>query len=76
MAGEGHIPLACTPDPQTAAPISGSLDECKVEFEFQMRVTRVHEDPRVTKPTPAINGKRSKSWATNWTSACKPTTYV
>ncbi len=50
MAGEGHIPLACTPDPQTAAPISGSLDECKVDFEFQMRVTRVHEDPRVTKP--------------------------
>ena len=50
MAGEGHIPLACTPDPQTAAPISGTLDECKVDFEFQMRVTRVHEDPRVTKP--------------------------
>ncbi|MCC6511878.1 MAG: transglutaminase family protein [Pirellulaceae bacterium] len=50
MAGEGHIPLACTPDPQTAAPISGALAECKVDFEFQMNVTRVHEDPRVTKP--------------------------
>ena len=50
LAGEGHIPLACTPEPTTAAPISGSLDECKVEFDFAMSVTRVHEDPRVTKP--------------------------
>lgn len=50
MAGEGHIPLACTPDPQTAAPISGSLDECEVAFDFKMNVTRIHEDPRVTKP--------------------------
>ncbi len=50
LAGEGHIPLACTPDPQTAAPISGALDECEVSFDFQMKITRVHEDPRVTKP--------------------------
>ncbi|WP_437228030.1 DUF2126 domain-containing protein [Planctomicrobium sp. SH661] len=50
MAGEGHLPLACTPDPQSAAPISGAIDECEVEFDFEMSVTRVHEDPRVTKP--------------------------
>ncbi|MEQ1826220.1 MAG: transglutaminase family protein [Pirellula sp.] len=50
MASEGHIPLASTPDPHTAAPISGALDECKVDFEFEMKVTRVLEDPRVTKP--------------------------
>jgi len=50
FAGEGHIPLACTPDPVSAAPITGAIDECEVEFEFENTVTRIHEDPRVTKP--------------------------
>ncbi len=50
LAGEGHIPLAATPDPQSAAPIDGCLDECEVQFDFAMKVTRVHESPRVTKP--------------------------
>ncbi len=50
FAGESHIPLACTPHPSTAAPISGATDECKVEFEFSNEVFRIHEDPRVTKP--------------------------
>jgi len=50
LAGEGHIPLACSPEPASAAPITGSLDECEVEFEHRMQVTRVWEAPRVTKP--------------------------
>lgn len=50
LAGEGHIPLAATPDPQSASPISGGVDECDVRFGFEMKVTRIHEDPRVTKP--------------------------
>src|SRR5437867_8803805 len=50
LAGEGHIPLACTPDPMSAAPIVGGLEACGVEFSFAMKVTRIHEDPRVTKP--------------------------
>ena len=50
LAGEGHIPLAATPDPQSASPISGAVDKCEQEFEFEMTITRVHEDPRVTKP--------------------------
>ena len=50
LAGEGHIPLAATPDPQSASPISGGVDQCEVEFGFEMKITRVHEDPRVTKP--------------------------
>ncbi|OUD12270.1 DUF2126 domain-containing protein [Thioflexithrix psekupsensis] len=50
FAGEGHIPLACTPNPSSAAPITGAIDECKTEFYFHNEVTRIHEDPRVTKP--------------------------
>ncbi|MCA9524096.1 MAG: transglutaminase family protein [Myxococcales bacterium] len=50
MAGEGHIPLACAADPEMAAPISGALDECEVEFHHQMRVQRIDERPRTTKP--------------------------
>ncbi len=50
LAGEGHIPLACAPDPSSAAPITGAVDECKCEFSFEMNITRIHESPRVTKP--------------------------
>jgi hypothetical protein len=50
FASEGHIPLACTPSPVSAAPIVGATDECEVEFDFSNTVTRVLEDPRVTKP--------------------------
>ncbi|MGS0891498.1 transglutaminase family protein [Burkholderia stagnalis] len=50
LAGEGHIPLACTPQPTSAAPVEGLIDECEVTFEHEMTVTRVYESPRVTKP--------------------------
>ncbi len=50
LAGEGHIPLACTPEPVAAAPITGAVDEAEVEFEHHMKVVRVWESPRVTKP--------------------------
>ncbi len=50
FAGEGHIPLACTPDYGSAAPVVGVTDVCETQFSFENRVTRIHEDPRVTKP--------------------------
>jgi uncharacterized protein (DUF2126 family) len=50
FASEGHIPLACTPDPVSAAPIEGCSDKCEVTFDHSNEVTRILEDPRVTKP--------------------------
>ena len=50
FAGEGHIPLACTPDYASAAPVVGATDKCETTFSFSNTVTRIHEDPRVTKP--------------------------
>ncbi len=50
LAGEGHIPLACSPDPSSAAPVEGAIDECETTFEHHMSVTREWEAPRVTKP--------------------------
>jgi uncharacterized protein (DUF2126 family)/transglutaminase-like putative cysteine protease len=72
LAGEGHIPLACSADPVTAAAITGSFsfhDEsiatidpedgathgdgetaAQGTFGFSMKVSRIQEDPRVTKP--------------------------
>ncbi len=50
LAGEGHIPLACTADPGNAAPVIGYTDVCQTEFNVVMKVTRIHEDPRVTRP--------------------------
>ena len=50
MAGEGHIPLACTPEPSSAAPIEGGVDESEVEFAHHMGVQRIYESPRVTMP--------------------------
>jgi uncharacterized protein (DUF2126 family) len=50
LAGEGHIPLAATPDPSSAAPLTGSLDECESVLTHEMHVRRIFESPRVTKP--------------------------
>jgi uncharacterized protein (DUF2126 family)/transglutaminase-like putative cysteine protease len=58
LAGEGHIPLACTPDPETAAAITGSFgfvpafegDKVVETFAFTMSVRRAYETPRTTLP--------------------------
>src|SRR5579871_2834616 len=58
MAGEGHIPLAATAWPSTAAAITGSFaftprdaeDAVGEEATFALRVARIAEEARVTKP--------------------------
>jgi len=50
FASEGHIPLACCPNPESAAPVEGLTDVCETKFTYNNTVSRIYETPRVTKP--------------------------
>ena len=50
FAGERHIPLFCTPDAGSAAPVSGSGDLCDTGLYYHNRVTRIDEDMRDSNP--------------------------
>jgi uncharacterized protein (DUF2126 family)/transglutaminase-like putative cysteine protease len=51
FASEGHIPLVCTPNVSTAAPIDGTVEPAKVDFDYAMSIRRLQDDaPRTSKP--------------------------
>ena len=50
LAGEGHIPLAATPSPLQAAPITGSTGPGEVHFDFSNTVHRFTDDGRTDQP--------------------------
>ena len=41
LAAEGHIPLACTPEPNAAAPVEGCLDRCETKLRHSLVVGRL-----------------------------------
>lgn len=42
LAAEGHIPLACTPTPLQAAPVSGTVEPADVAFTFDFSIRRLN----------------------------------
>jgi len=50
LAGEGHIPLVCTPDASKAAPIEGTVELAKVDFDYSIAIRRLNDPPRPARP--------------------------
>jgi uncharacterized protein (DUF2126 family)/transglutaminase-like putative cysteine protease len=50
FAGEGHIPLVCTPNASKAAPIEGTIEPANVDFRYSMAIRRLNDPPRPSKP--------------------------
>lgn len=41
LTAQGHLPLAATPAPEQAAPVTGLLDQCKATFDVSMQTDRL-----------------------------------
>ena len=50
LAGEGHIPLVCTPTASQAAPIGGTSEPASVEFSHSMAIRRLNDPRRPSRP--------------------------
>jgi uncharacterized protein (DUF2126 family)/transglutaminase-like putative cysteine protease len=50
LAGEGHIPLVCTPTASQAAPIGGTSEPAQVEFSHSITIRRLNEPRGPSRP--------------------------
>ena len=50
FAGEGHIPLVCTPNASKSAPIGGTVERANVDFRYSIAIRRLNDAPRTSKP--------------------------
>src|SRR3982075_1286949 len=50
FAGEGHIPLVCTPNASQAAPIGGTVEPAHVDFSYSISIRRLNDPPRPSRP--------------------------
>jgi len=53
FAGEGHIPLVCTPNASQAAPIGGTVEPANVDFSYSMSIRRLSIRRSNDAPRPA-----------------------
>jgi uncharacterized protein (DUF2126 family) len=63
MTAEGHIPLVCTPTPEEAAPIAGTVEPVKTDFSYSFSLQRLNEPRRVAKPLTDAEWERVRAVA-------------
>ena len=63
-----------SPDPGSAAPITGAVEKCEVTFAHHMEVTRCRRRRASPSPMPTTNGRRCWPWASRWTPGWPPAT--
>ncbi|NBS35632.1 MAG: IMP dehydrogenase, partial [Methylocystaceae bacterium] len=50
LCGEGHLALCSAPHFRSCAPVSGVVEPAECNFNFEMKVVRLKEPPRITAP--------------------------